>query len=452
MAAELWRLKLAGSLATILVLAACGNSVPPSRPHNVLFVLVDTLRADRLSAYGADRPTSPNFDRFAAGSAFFEHAYSQAACTFPSVNSILTSRAAERFLGRPYGAMSIPPTYGTLAEILRRHGYATGAVSASPVVRVTPSRFNKEGGFGAGFDSFDETCSTRPAECVNARALAWLDTAAAERPFFLYLQYFDPHADYQPPPGHRRRFARRYRGSNEFVRLGVTRPFARALAEGKPAEVDANDLEYLRRLYDDEVAYFDDNLGALLAEIERRNLASNTVVVFAADHGEEILEHDELGHCLDMVWDDVVHVPLAIRIPGRAPERVAQPVENLDIVPTVLASLGIDRKGLGLEGRDLFVATPDPVAMSAQGVRRAASDGRFKLVYDLQTGGFKLYDHAADAAELRDAGAEHPEDFRRLRKALFAWLERVEGATASERAIDAAKALEQQLRSVGYLQ
>ncbi|MGH9361061.1 MAG: sulfatase-like hydrolase/transferase, partial [Thermoanaerobaculia bacterium] len=192
---------VAALAATALVLAACAGGGEP-RPLNVVLVLVDTLRADHLGVYGYRRPTSPALDAFAREAVVFTDARSQAGCTFPSVNSLLTSQLPERFLGQPEGRIGIPDGIPTLPEILRARGWATAAVSASAVVRRRPIRHNPHGGFGRGFDLFLEECAWKSAACVNERALAALDTLP--RPFFLYLHYLEPHAPYRPPRFHQR--------------------------------------------------------------------------------------------------------------------------------------------------------------------------------------------------------------------------------------------------------
>jgi hypothetical protein len=177
----------------------CGGfSIPEARPHrpNVIIVLVDTLRADHMSTYGYTRPTTPYLDTLAETSFVFERARSQAACTFPSVNTLFTSRYAFDYYQLPEGEMGIPDRFPTIAELLHDQGYATAAVSASPIVRVTPSDHNPSAGFGAGFDVFDETCLWDTAACVNLRAQKLL--ADLEEPFFLYLHYMEPHSYYDP--------------------------------------------------------------------------------------------------------------------------------------------------------------------------------------------------------------------------------------------------------------
>ncbi|MBI1814892.1 MAG: sulfatase-like hydrolase/transferase [Deltaproteobacteria bacterium] len=126
------------------------------RPLNAIIILVDTLRADHLSLYGYERATSPNLDRFFRQGVVFRAARSQAPCTFPSVNSLLTSHYPSQFLAQPEKRMGIPDDVPSIAEILHARGYATVAVSASPVVSKTGTQHNKFGGFGRGFDAFDE--------------------------------------------------------------------------------------------------------------------------------------------------------------------------------------------------------------------------------------------------------------------------------------------------------
>ena len=127
---------------------------PRPEPTNVIIVMVDTLRADHMSAYGYERETTPFISNFASQGFVFEHARSQASCTFPSVNSLLTSRNPAIFIRQGKGRLGIPDEYPSIAEILKAHGYRTIAVSASPIVRATPSDFNPIGGFDRGFDTF----------------------------------------------------------------------------------------------------------------------------------------------------------------------------------------------------------------------------------------------------------------------------------------------------------
>ena len=426
-----------------------------SPPVNAIVVLVDTLRADHLSAYGYARPTSPAFDRLAAESALFERAYSQAACTFPSVNSLLTSRAAPLFWGQPGRRMGIPAGVTTLAEVLSAHGYATLAVSASPVVRKSPTSFNPEGGFDRGFDVFDdERCLWRDARCVVSGALDLL--GKVEGPFFAYLHFMDPHGPYQPPPEHRRRFAAPDAGAAASAARDPN-AIARGLRRGgTPVELDAADRDQLIALYDEEISWWDERFGELVRALGERGLLENTVLVVAADHGEAFLEHGQVKHC-HTVFEEETRTPLLVRLPGRAPRRglrISEPVENLDIAPTLLQALELEPER-AFDGRSLLpllrgeraAAAP---ATSAQGSLRALVDRGFKLILDLESGAESLYDLGADPAERHDVALERPEDLRRLRRLLDDNLAATEGSR--EHSIAAGREAAEQLRAFGYLQ
>lgn len=478
-----------------LVAAGCGAGRAPGGagegggpPLNVVLVLADTLRADHLSAYGHHRPTSPHLDALAAGGVLFEAARAQSPCTFPSANSLLTSRSPARFLGQPEGHLGIPPGMPSLATVLDGLGYRTLAVSASPVVRATPSDVNRAGGFDAGFDHFEEACLWREAACVSEAAIALLDRTGAGagdgEPFFLFLHYMDPHDPYRPPRGAPRPFAGEYGGDREWVAEGDPNPLARRVYAngpggtpwGDPAlgDVTREDLDHLVRLYDDEILYLDDQLGKLLDELERRGLLDATLVVLVSDHGESFLEAGHVKHCRSL-FDREIHTPVVLWGPGvglgpgedGAPRRVATPVSNLDVVPTVLdyvarrlpavpglpALLPEGAEGLSLrplvEGEPRTAADGgSPVVFSSIGAWRAAADDRFKLIHDLSDGSYVLYDLHRDPEETRDVLAENRRPYHRLKDALHAWLQEVEGGGDLEATTEA----QRRLKSLGYLQ
>ena len=446
-------------LAAAGALAAAGcRPAAEERPWNVVVLLPDTLRADHLGAYGYGRDTSPGLDALAAEGVVFESARAQASCTFPSVNSLLTSRDPARFLGRPAGHVGIPEEVPTLAGVLAAHGYATAAVSASPIVRATPTEVNREGGFGRGFRTFDEACLWREAECVNLRAAAVLETLP--QPFFLYLHYMDPHDPYRPPAGAPRRFAGDYEGEHAWVAEGDPNPLAeRVYGDGGLDGVDGADVAHLVDLYDDEIAYWDREAARFLAGLDGKGLLERTVVAVVSDHGESFLEAGHLKHCRTL-HDREIRTPFVLRLPGPAARgvRVAAPAANLDLVPTLLDAVGIEPPP-GLEGRSLLPwvdAAAQGVAPAGGGERvvfgaidslRAATDGRFKLIHDLRTGESVLHDLASDPAETRDVLAPNRRAYHRLRRAMDARLAELDGG-----ALDESEDAQRQLRALGYLQ
>lgn len=442
-------------LTGALLLASCSNSAP-ERP-NVIFILVDTLRADHLGVYGYARDTSRNVDAFARESVRFASSRSQASCTFPSAHSILTSRSPVRFLGQRGRAMGIPAEIPSIAEILQKNGYRTAAVSTSPVVRNTPHRVNPTGGFGRGFDVFEEGCLYRTAACVNGAARKHL-RREDERPFFLYLHYFDPHAPYRPPRSELRhfRFARPGASEKRFIRRGEPAPILEGNHDGKPVlEVTAADLQHLIDLYDEEIAYFDRRFGELLAAVREAGLLDDTILVFTSDHGEDFLEHGYLSHCRTL-FDTSIRTPLLLHVPGVKPRVVTAPVRNLDIVPTLLDYAGIDIAGLELEGRSLRALMEGKEdgeprwQLASQAVFRSISDSRFKLIHDLKGGEFWLYDIAADPKETRNVLTQERRSFHALRGSLNAWLARTEGEAGES--VRKSEEAEARLRALGYLQ
>lgn len=413
----------------------------------MVFVLVDTVRADFLTIHDESRPTSPHLAAFAEQSVVFENHMSQASCTYPSMNSLFTSRFPSSFLNQPEGSFSIPAELPTLAEVLSQNGYATFAVSASPIVRNTPSAENPWGGFAAGFDAFDERCLWRDADCVNEGALHRLETAA--EPFFLYLHYMDPHAPYSPPPSFERRFAQNYQGRKEFIAQGHPGPIAQLLrGEIDPFPLFDEDIEHLRDLYADEIAYFDSKFQELVEALRRLDLLERSIVVVASDHGEEFLEHQLIGHC-NASFDTLTWTPLVLRLPGgEHAGRRHSVTQNLDLFPTILDLLGIAWKELGLRGTSLrpVIERDQRVqdhAFALGGRDQAVRTRRFKLIFDFETESHRLYDLERDPGETTDASEDHPEVLEELGRALDDRMD-VRGRDGLS--------IEKRLRALGYLE
>lgn len=446
--------------ATVL---GCAPEAAPEPPRwNLLVVLLDTLRADHLGTYGYGRDTTPHLDAFARGGVVFTDNRSQAACTWPSVNSIFTSRWPQRFWGRKFGLMGISEEFPTLAGILAAEGYANVAVSASPVVRATPSWANKEGGFDRGFAVFHEGCERRDdAGCINHQAIGHL--GLLRRPFFLYLHYMDTHGPYRPPKSWPRRFAGSGEGLDRWVRNGLIMRVAASVYDGEELDYGPADLEHLIGLYDDELAYFDHRFGELFAAVEELGLLDDTLIVFLSDHGESFLEHEHVTHCRS-TYDSEIRVPLILRVPGLearpvAPLRVDRPVSNLDLVPTVLDYLGVDASSFSFEGRSLRplieggAAAGDPPVFSVGEHLRSVTDGRFKLIEDLENATpARLFDLAADPGEHRSVLADRRRDYARLAADLEAWLGEHEPGARTERVRRRTDEAIERLRAVGYLQ
>ncbi len=304
------------------------------KPPNVLFILIDTLRADHLTPYGYSRPTSPAIaSELAARGVVVETAYSQAPWTVPSVASLMTSRYPGEILSGPMEGYLIPAGSETMAERFQRLGYQTAAFYGNSVLRDA-------NGFGRGFD----TRFTPPAvpesnllsaEAVNRRAMPWL-RAHQHEPFFLYVHYMDPHDPYNSPElrDGRSPFFPDYRGN--FSGLWIHGLYTGALKLADPEQ----DLAHLKALYDSEIRTADRAVGELLATLEPEVLA-NTLIVLTADHGEEFLDHGGWKHG-QTLYQEQIHVPLIVRWDGRLPagRRLAGTVQLLDLLPTMNAAAG----------------------------------------------------------------------------------------------------------------
>ncbi len=430
--------RAAATTAAVIALAclaagtwSCTKTAKPSEPpRNVVLLIVDTLRADHLGAYGYARPTSPFLDSLADNGVLFENLTSAAPVTFPSVNTILTGRRPSLFFKKSAAGLGIPEEMTTLAEIFQSHGFATAAVSASPVVRNTPSAINGQGAYGWGFDTFDESCCdvegrSVPAfssDCVADRAVALLDDLSDKR-FFLYLHFLDPHDPYRPPEEHNV-FTRPYEGKH-FVKVGTVGAllgWAKGTAKKDP-EVTERDLEHLIDLYDGEIHAVDAQVERVLAAFRERALIDDTLFVVVSDHGESFLEHERaVQHGLSL-YQTELHVPLLFYWPRRWKEgrRIEELVCGIDLMPTIasLAHLPVPAE---VAGRPLFDVTAsfatrrEPRCLS---VRRhkwkltrptgvAARDQRFKVLYDEPKPLHESYDLHSDPGEQHDLAFSEP--------------------------------------------
>ncbi len=295
------------AIVLAVVAGGCGGK---SRPLNLVLITVDTLRPDHLGYGGYARKTSPAIDRLASEGVVFTHATSVAGWTLPSMATIMTGQYPKDH-GATDFRWSVDPELPTLANVLRKNGYDTyGFVSH---IMLTP-RY----GMGDGFGHFDFSVlnvghphNISTSEPLTDLALAGLRDA--KKPYFLWVHYFDPHFQYLNHP--------------QF-------PFG------------DSDLDR----YDSEIAYTDYYIDNLLKAVDD----GKTVIVFMADHGEEFGEHDGQYHYT--LHGEVLRIPFIIKAPGLAPRKDTEPAEQIDVMPTILALLGIAPPA-GLPGRDLLGTT-----------------------------------------------------------------------------------------------
>jgi len=402
----------------------------PGKP-NLLVVTIDTLRADRVGAFGYKGARTPTMDGLARRGVLFSRAYSHVPLTLPSHCSLFTG-----FLPITHGVRDngerLRSTPVTLAEIASGQGYTTAAfVGAFPL----DSRF----GLDRGFETYDDLYGSRNrvqdmafverrAEEVNRKAEEWIRIHTRE-PFFVWVHYFDPHAPYDPPP-----------------------PF---------------DRDFAGREYDGEIAYADECLGKLMEVLEDSGRADETLVVLTSDHGEGLGAHEEKTHGI-FIYDPTLHVPLIIAGPGPLPRgrTVEAQVGLSDILPTVLDLMGwpaqkdlpgrtlvpmMTRSKAGGEGsgRTLYIESMAPLLGRNWAPLRGVRTSEWKYI---DAPAAELYDLKSDPGETVNILDSRPEVVRRLRGEMETVIKRQAALppdTATGPALD--REARQRLQSLGYI-
>jgi arylsulfatase A-like enzyme len=441
-------------LFTLSLLPACGRQAPP----NIVLIVIDTLRADRVGVYGNGSGLTPFIDRLAARGTVFTNAYAPSSWTCPSVASLFTSRYPSQHRVSAFESV-LPSSELSFAEPLQASGYTTAGFSAN-------FRLLAKLGYAQGFAYWN--AEFRPGgkirgDYLRGEVRKWL---ARERraPSLLFLQYMEPHAPYEPPDPYRARF--QVAGDAEAGRA-VNQRLAE---EVEPTEAD---VRLLLSLYDGEVASLDAELERLFAMLEQEGLLSNAVVVITADHGEEFHEHGLMGHGASL-YNQAVRIPLIIVAPGYDAGRVVdENVSLLDVGPTLLELVGLPPEGR-FEGRSLvpllrapsrlaalFGAEEEPPDVIVELPRQAS---KFDLrrhtsgiirrsikVLTAPAGTVTAYDLATDPLER----APNPPGLEEARAALAGELDRVSSALA-EKANQVAQrqplddATRRRLRALGY--
>lgn len=449
------------SLGWLALAPACAPADRPEAPApgpDILLVTIDTLRADHLGCYGYFRETSPNIDALAAESLLFERAYAPQATTLPSHTTLFTGVYPHEHgvLAniKHGGALFVPaPGLRTLAQGLAERGYRTaGIVSAAAVSRAS--------GIAAGFEHFRQPEGhSRTAGETMEEVLPWLETLGEDETFFLWVHFWDPHKPYGAPEGHRHIFPR----DEALFEMLDARGIERAVLEegGRWRR-----LPGVINRYDEEILYADGQVGRLLAALRERGRYEETLIVLAGDHGEGLGQHGERGH--GCVHEEQLHVPLLVRIPGRAPERLETPLSLADLLPTLLGQLpGLELDELAAQssGRDRLHPDEEEPSLMAQRTPREGP-GLHPFAYVLIRSDWKLYhepggaerlfDLRNDPLETTDRAAGHPEIVREMREELTGRLRRqiargreLRGDAPEERLAD--PELVEQLRALGYL-
>jgi arylsulfatase A-like enzyme len=398
---------------------------------DLLLVTLDTVRADHLGCYGDTDARTPVIDALATRGLRFDQALSTAPITLPSHSSIMTGLYPPGHGARDNGYYTLGAEADTLAEALGEKGYATAAFVAAYVL---DGRY----GLDQGFDRYDDAVNPsvagearsefneRPADAVTRSALEWLEAHLDEsnpRPYFLWVHYFDPHWPYAPPPAFATRFA------------------------GRP--------------YDGEIAFVDSQIGRLVDFLDRRGRLDRTLVVVTGDHGDGLGEHGEGTHTL-FVYDSTMRVPWILSCPALFDEELVvadRVVSIVDVMPTVLDLLGVERGGLMDGINPLAASSTTDRAVYVETIATLTRHG-FAPLHGLRRLDDKYihaprpeyYDVAADPGETENLFEQRPGMARALNDQLAAMMAPWERAdTALNRALPLDPEQAERLAALGYV-
>lgn len=461
-------------------LASPASTHRPEGP-NFLLISLDTMSARHMGVYGYARATTPRLESLSPNFFVFDNAFAPASWTLPSHTSIFTGLAAAvHGAGVNRRGYKVKPEWTTLAEVMRRNGYLTAAFTEGVAVRG-------DLGFHQGFEQYSNgTNRPLPQGLITSTfglAEQWLE-AHADLPFFAFVHTYEAHWPYIPP--------------DEFRKKFTDVPYVPSPTPMQEDRLTPADKQRFIDHYDAEIAYTDSVVGSCLERITDKGLLDNTVVILFSDHGEELWEHGAYGHLNNnQIYDEVLHVPLMVRLPDGAGERVQRVVCTTDIFNTVLdlAKLSLDgvrdsqslvplmRSDGGEYGREFVVSQlvmhdkesargqPQPpdwttrslrtldekyIRSNRDHVRAAANAEPGEVVQALQQFDEELYDLKTDYGEKTNLGTERPERAEHFRSILAAFLSAM-GAPPDDaiggpsQPVQLDQTLREQLEAMGYL-
>jgi choline-sulfatase len=434
------RLLVVSGLAVLLAWTACSRPAAPPQPRDasVLFITLDTTRADHLSCYAAEAvpgtkrgAKTPHLDGLAARGVRFAHATVQVPLTLPSHACMFTGTYPEVHQLRDMGGFTLDPKHLTLATMARNSGFLTAAFVGSKAV-------GRQYGMQQGFDAYDDQMTSRDdegklpgifperrASVTTDHALEWLKQHGRER-FFLWVHYYDPHEPYDP-----------------------LEPYKSAYRDDP---------------YSGEIAYTDEQVGRLLDYLDQQNLREHTLVIAVGDHGEGLNDHGEGTHGI-FIYDDTLHVPLLMAGPGiPAGKVITAQVRSIDLLPTVTeflhltpnpAAQGVSlwpliERGQPLPGKASnysYCETLYPKTYMNWSELRGMRTDRWKFILAPKP---ELYDLERDPGEKENVIARHPAEADQLQKKIW----EVIGPAARDQTLTYApvnKETRQELESLGYV-
>jgi arylsulfatase len=420
------------------------------RGANVVLVVLDAAAAGHFSAYGYPRATTPEIDRLAREGVLFRSAYTTAPYTIGAVSSLWTSRHPDELSSRAANAR-LAGEHPTLAELLAARGVVTAGFVANSFAGTAFA-------LDRGFAEFHEELGA-DARSLRETVAAWL-AAQAGRRFFLYVHFREPHFPYDPPPP----FDARFGSGGPLTREARTELAWIVAVNDGSVRPSAGEIEHLLRLYDANLAFADQQVGALRRALEASGLLERTLLVVTADHGEALYEHGFVGHNLPL-HEESLAVPLVLRLPGpRAPRglRVSGLVDLLDLAPTVADAMGVrdDPRAVAFRGRSLlplvFDAPGKPLSFARNVVPQrpgyAIHDGRYSWMRDTATGREQLFDLASDPAARQDLAPRLPFEALLMRQELYRFLAGLNEPREAAEPVALTPEQRENLRALGYVE
>jgi arylsulfatase A-like enzyme len=417
-------------------------------PPNVLFIIIDTLRADHTHMGDGTAKETPDLKAyFGEDAAYFGSSYSNAPWTLPSISSMLTSKYPSE-IGVIKRNSKIDDKFVTIAEVLKAHGYSTHGVISHIFLKA-------KYGLSQGFDTYTEKIDsednnllavTSPA--VTGEAVKILDSGG-DKPFFLFLHYFDPH----------------YRYIDHDGITGYNGPFLPGESDAKKAELirenrfSGADLGYFRECYNSEIRFTDKYVGMLIGELKRKGLYDNTVIVIAADHGEEFGERGALGHGQSLFNEQTV-VPFILKLPRayKKSKKLRTFFSNIDIAPTILDAAGLPVPG-AFTGRSILDGKgAEPVFMEVNESKydtlynqcAVVFDG-WKLIKDLPTGKYELFELGRDRDEKNDQFNSNKKMFFNMHKILERYMKMIAARRHTSQQTALTEEEQKKLETLGYV-
>lgn len=408
--------------------------LPGQSAYNVLYITSESMNTKHLGAYGYDKPTSPNIDAFARTGTLFKRHNTVSCWTSENMVSYLTGTYS-LVHGVNTRNRSAPAHWYTPLEILRDEGYQVPKLSGY----LADSNYANLG--------FSQAVHTVPPE-------DWI-RANHDKPFFIWHHILNTHLPYDPPPWARRKFFKPEMIPNEEARKRIELPQMNGvLLKGKHTFKPEEDAEAIRAIYDAEVLKMDQEFGRIVRTVEELGLRDKTIIIFAADHGEELLEHGFIGHASTSkdanLHDEIMHIPLIVSWPGRVPQNlvITQQVSGIDIMPTVFDLLGLPARDYfmgrslvpmmkdpaGVPGHTAYLATtkagykeddPDHIRV----YRRAVRTPDWKLIKNIEDGvpSYVLHDLRNDPGEHVDVAEKNPAVMADLRARMEEWEKKCAG-------------------------